>query len=456
MKYKILALILILFYFIQSFFIASGGVGADSLSYFGMASDLPQIKTNLFPIAYPFLIKILQLVIGDYYWAAKILNTLFIVLILSFSYFKKFYFKETVLLFTGKTLFFVYCGILSEGLFIFLLYFLLYFLYNILVLKSADIKNYFACGLLLVLLVMTRYSGIYIYLSLLSFITYVFIKYRNIHFLKVVFISFVLGGIGVLFYLLSHYYYFGNLTGEHLRGRPSDGSVVNIIRNILGYFNVINPYLGIKPSSMSWLSLAVQFGVFIGDIIFLIILFYLFKNYKNSPLQFFYLVAFNIIMVYSTAVLISGYFQQIEEMNVRMMAASNFCLFFIFLIRYFEEGRNEKLLFKISCSFFLFILLYSIKMPSNFYANRNQIEKQMPQHIHKKYLYNNEKDITKITQYHLPIIDKKISYNHTQMQIGELKQNLAGSLNPQIKWTLVDTIKNKKQVLYTSELILKD
>ncbi|WP_158212059.1 hypothetical protein [Kaistella haifensis] len=52
-KYIVLAFVIVLVYFFQSFFLPAGGAGADSLSYFGIASDLPQLKTNLFPIGFP-------------------------------------------------------------------------------------------------------------------------------------------------------------------------------------------------------------------------------------------------------------------------------------------------------------------------------------------------------------------------------------------------------------------
>lgn len=107
-KYIVLAFVIVLVYFFQSFFLPAGGAGADSLSYFGIASELPQLKTNLFPLGFPVLIELFHFVFQDYFWTAKFLNISMVVVILVFSYFKKFYFKETVLLFTGKTAFFCF------------------------------------------------------------------------------------------------------------------------------------------------------------------------------------------------------------------------------------------------------------------------------------------------------------------------------------------------------------
>ena len=129
-KYIWLAAIIVIVYSVQALFLSAGGIGADSLSYFGIAADFPQVITNLFPLGFPALIKVFQSVFQDYFWASKVLNISMAVCILLFSYFKQFYFKETVLLFTGKTLFFALNLVSSEGSFIFLLYFLIYFFHE--------------------------------------------------------------------------------------------------------------------------------------------------------------------------------------------------------------------------------------------------------------------------------------------------------------------------------------
>ena len=129
-KYIVLAVITVIIYFCQSFFYATGGIGADSLSYFGIASDLPKLETNLFPLGFPLLIKFFHWIFQDYFWVGKMLNISMVIIILLFSYFRNFYFRETVLLFTGKTLFFALNYVVSEGPFVFLLYFLIYFFHE--------------------------------------------------------------------------------------------------------------------------------------------------------------------------------------------------------------------------------------------------------------------------------------------------------------------------------------
>ena len=164
-KYIVLAIAVAIIYFFQTFFNATGGIGADSLSYFGIASDLPHLKTNLFPLGFPILLEGFHQIFNDYFWAGKMLNITMVLSVLLFSYFKKFYFKETVLLFAGKTLFFAFNYIWSEGPFVFLLYFLMYFFHERFEEKIKSNTFIIGASLLLVLLLTIRYSGIYIYLG---------------------------------------------------------------------------------------------------------------------------------------------------------------------------------------------------------------------------------------------------------------------------------------------------
>ncbi len=68
-KYIWLAAIIVIVYSVQALFLSAGGIGADSLSYFGIAADFPQVITNLFPLGFPALIKVFQSVFQDYFWA---------------------------------------------------------------------------------------------------------------------------------------------------------------------------------------------------------------------------------------------------------------------------------------------------------------------------------------------------------------------------------------------------
>lgn len=453
MKYKILAVLIIIIYFLQSFFLPTGGIGADSLSYFGIASDLPDLKTNLFPLGYPILLEMCHFFIKDYFWASKILNFVFITGILSFSYYKRFYFRETVLLLAGKTAFFVFCGIISEGPFIFFLYFLFYFLHQMFC-GNKLYANAVWASLMMICMFTMRYSGIYIYLSVLIFLFFAFLKLKKERFFMPLLLTAFLSGLGIGGYLLFNYLYFGSFTGEDLRGTAGELLPMDILRDLLGVSNVIDPYIGIKPASYSITSIGFQFLVLGIDILMFRYFLTYYKKAKETSLYYFHILIWIMAATYAIFLLISGWFQNIEEMNTRMLAAANFCLFFSFLILYFQKESSDKLIWRVGCFFLAFLSLYNIKSPDNYLKNKNQILSQVSKFKGKKYIYNDERAVKNITMYHIPLINKSFSYQHTNKQKGELKQSLVGSIDPQIKWIKFDTVKNKSQVLYTSQLIL--
>jgi len=455
MKYKILAVVIIAVYFLQTFFISFGGIGADSLSYFGISSDLPHPETNLFPVGYPVLLRMVHFFSKDYFWASKILNLLFTVIILSFSYYKKYYFRETVLLFAGKTFYVVFFGAMSEGPFIFFMYFLLYFLHQLFSGTKNMYLNAVAASLMMIFMFACRYSGIYIYISIILFCVFFLLKLKKQIYFRALVMFVILSGLGIGGYLLLNYLHFGSLTGEGLRGKPSDDSLIGLVRNLFGLVNGIDPFIAIKPISNSFGSMAFQFVVFVIDLFIFYYLLQYYKKAKETVLYHFHVLLWIMAAFYGVALLVSGWFQQIEELGVRLMAASNFCLFFSFLILYFQKNTSDKLTWRVSCFFFVFLVLYGLKDPGNYLENKNKIEPQMSKFKGKKYLYNNEKNVVAVTTYYFPLINKSFKYIHTNNQKGKLKESIAGTINPQIKWIKADTVKDKSKVLYTSQLNLR-
>ncbi len=454
-KYIILAAVTLICYFVHSFFQFSGGIGADSLSYFGIAADLPNPETALFPLGFPVLLRLFYEIFGDYFWASKALNMVLLLIILMFSYLKKFYFRETVILLTGKTVFFIFTVVMSENLFLFLCYFLIYCIHERIHNRFKGVPFIIWTSLITVLLFTVRYSGIYIYASLGLFWLLAVWKIRDRSYTKDLFKVLVLSGIGIAAYLFWNYIHFGSFTGEDLRGKPAQYYAVYILRDFLGMINVVNPFIGIKPASNSVFSIAFQVGLAVFDIVLAFLLFRIFQRKKHLlRLDFHYFMWLTAIL-YTLALFLSGLFQQIEEMNMRTLAAANFILFFSFLIVYYADLKNDQLIFTISCFFLFFQMAYSLKSPGSYLEVREQIEPQMPQYSRKKYLFNDEQNHLIISTYKIPVINREIKYPHTANQTGYVKQSVAGGLNPKIKWLKYDTIQDKSQVLYTSQLKLK-
>lgn len=455
-KYSYLAVIAVVFYFLNSFFLSSGGIGYDSLSYFGIASDLPALKANLFPLGYPVLIRIFHFVFQDYFWAVKMLNITMVVIILLFSHFKRFYFRETVLLFTGKAMFFSLNLAVSEGPFLFFTYFLMFLLHQRFHEKICSRKFIVFTTLILVALFTVRYSGIYIYMGIGAFWLMVKLLNRKLDSERDLFWVLVFAGIGILCYLGFNYYTYSSFTGENLRGAPAHYFPIYILRDLLGVTNVVDPFIGLKPASNSWVSIGFQLLIMVLDFFLLGYFVKLYRRKKDALIVDFYWLLWTVAIFYTVTLFISGLVQQIEEMNVRMLAAANLIFFFSFLLIYFKNLKSDRLIFGVGCFFLFFLMAYHLKNPVYYFKNRDQIKPQMSKFKDRKYSFNDEKDGPGlITVYHIPLINKELRYKHTQNQLGDVKISVAGTINPQIKWLKYDTIKDKSQVLYTSELKLK-
>lgn len=408
-KYKVLAFFVVLFYFAQSFFLSYGGISADSLSYFGIASDFPIWKTNLFPPLYPLLLRFCYFWVDDYFWAYKILSILLVIILLVFSYVKQFYFKETVLLFTGKSLFMALNGANSESLFVVILYFQLYFIHQFRVNKISSKTFILPSSLLMVLLVTTRYSGVFVGLAFWFYCFWLMKNKEKKEQVKGFFYFLTLSFIGIGLYLALNYYQFGSFTGEKIRGSRGELFTIYLLRDLLGVSNVVDPFIGIKPSSNSWASLGFQLLLSVVDI-FLVTKFI--QWYKRNRTVFqgdFHIVLWIITFVYTISVLTTGFFQQIEEMNVRMLMAANFAFFFSVLIVYFQKYNNDRKLFALSSFFLLFLMIYSLKDFDWFLGYKKQLSPQTKTFVQKKYLYNNQKNILTTTLYRVLFTQKNLS-----------------------------------------------
>lgn len=454
LKYKILAMIAVAVYFLQTFFISFGGIGADSLSYFGIAADLPHPETNLFPLGYPALLRLVYTFSKDYFWAYKILNLLFTAVIVLFSYYKKFYFRETVLILAGKTFYFTFFGAMSEGPFLFFMYFLLYFLHNLFTGTGNPYASAIGASVMMIFMFFSRYSGIYIYVSVLLYGSMMYFKIRDKACFRPLLLFAFLSGLGIGGYLLFNYIHFNSLTGEQVRGRPGDSSALFLIRNLLGLINAADPYIGIKPMSNGFGSLVFQWVLCIIDLFILRYMLRYYRRAKGTALYHFHILLWIMAGFYGAALLVSEWFQQIEEIGVRLMAASSFCLFFSFLILYFQHNISDRLIWRTGCFFFIFLVVYGLKDPGQYLKNKKAVEPQMAAFNHKKYLFNDERNRITVTTYYFPAIDRSFSYQHTNSQKGKLKESIAGTLNPKIKWIKEDTVKDKSSVLYTSQLRL--
>ncbi|WP_027376603.1 glycosyltransferase family protein [Kaistella palustris] len=437
-------------------FLPYGGIGADSISYFRQAYYLPcDVRDSLFPLGYPFALKVFHFVTDDYYWSARLVSISLYSLVGIFSWLKRFHFKETVILLSTKIFFYSFFNAISEGVFLTLMYFLFYYLYNFFEGKKRSYQFYIPAALLVTLMFSVRYSGVYLLVGMSFFyLFYYFKKRKEIHFFRNDFFKFLLlSSVGIGIYVLFNYFSFGDFAGENYRHRPYLNTIgEDFFRNIISIFNSFNPVLGLKFNGHS------NFIYLAESVLFLINLFFIYFAVKIWRKHFqkegsgFHLLLLLTGLVYTVFVFATVFFQGIEELNIRLLAESSFCYFFSLVFICYKEKVYERLIFLLAVFSLIFNSLYVIKIPENYLKRKAALEKNYPNLTGKKYFCIDDADDKRIEYYRIPLINKEVQYEHQNMQDAAVNGDIIMMRSPYILWILKDTVKNKSEVIYSSEL----
>jgi len=367
-EYKVIALILILLVIFIPLFRVDGGLVDDDYYYIKIAESLPNYNLSIFPIGYPAVLKIINLIVNDYFISSRIASVTSFIFILAFSYYKKFYFKETVILMSLKffTLFFY---ALSETIFISILYIVFYLLYNLIINKR---DNFLFLGICLFLLVTVRYSGLFLWVGIFVYtiINYFFYDERKItivgnSLVKSLFISFAL----IILFLFINLYFSNAFFGENIR----ENSLLQgtnlfkfLLKNIMFPFYVaINPISEVfRFSLLSFILTLTLATVFSG-----IILTLFFKNINRLNKRFLVL-SIIISLVYFLGLIYSSFKTGIEAMHFRLNSPIVFILFFITTI--ILKNSIEKKILIVTLFFSI-----SINVFFNFNNSFNYLEKRI-------------------------------------------------------------------------------
>ncbi len=332
-KYYLLLILIFAVIILNIFISKTHGISPDSLDYFKMSEDFQ--STNLFPIGYPFLLKLTNL-FGNLLVSSKIL-ALLALLIMVFSSIKyNFYPRETILVIGLKT-FIIFHYSWSETIFLPLFYLLIlsFYLFN----KGVLNKNKFAFiwVFLLIFLFFIKYSALFIFLGISFFLLLEIVRKTQFAvenkylFIKILIITALLYAT----YLLYNHFIFNNFLGTRLP--PKDfGDASRLIRIIIyNFFNAINPFYSSTSFQLfgkSFLNLLNFGSVIIG----LPLLFYFFRSYKycikyeKTFLNLIYITS----LVYFFGILYSNLTTKIDGLDFRLLLPFIFIIHFI-IIKYF-------------------------------------------------------------------------------------------------------------------------
>lgn len=336
----------------------------DSLAYFNIAATLPKINSSYFPILYPFLLRITNIFINDYFISSKILSIISILFILYFTKKVNFFWKEIWILLLSPICFMIMPMSWSETVLLPIL--IVYFYLNYIFINKKIIPSKFIIynSILLFLLLLTKYSCISFMFANSMFILYLLYKKKS----KIatdLFYCLLFSSILISIYLFINFLSTGYLTGAE-RVAPIRNKM-NIILSFYQSLYSLNPFFGRDLFNIKInYNLAAIFSI----IFFIFWLFLFFKAKSLKKIETNQILFFSIISF--IFVLISYFNTKLDTLGPRLLFPStiSFYIAIIYTINNLKMYKlyKDKILIFIGIYFLLsgflnkqnFEILYSI------------------------------------------------------------------------------------------------
>lgn len=429
-----------------------GGVTSDAVYYFRIADQIPEVNWSLFPWGFPVVLKTINVITNDWFWAGRVTSVLIYLSIILFSYVQKFHFRETVILLMTKIFFYSLFNIISEGLFLALMYFQFYFLYEYFRGGRTGFKFYVPAAVLMALMFTVRYSAVYLFVGMVAFYGY----YRTRHktaFQNRDFLYFlILSALGIAAYMLFNFTNYGDFAGERYRNLPPADLTDNLGRNVLSVFNSFNPVLGVKLHGSSTIVMVAETVFLLINMVFIFIAINVWRSYFRHHRGLFHKMLITTGLVYTVLVFASFYRQGIEELNIRMLAESTFCYLFSLVFILFKQRKHLKIIYTLAVFSLVFNSLYVLKVPENYLQRKAEVEEVFSEMNGKRYYFIDDLANVRVESYRVPFIKKEIKYEHSNMNDAMINGSIIMAKDPRVFWILKDTVQDKSMMVYSSEL----
>jgi len=273
---------------------SSGMLTPDSIQYLKQADNFWEYKTN-FPLGYPLAIKIASCITGSLFTASKLVNLFSYLGVIIFSYRKKFYFPQTLIVFSCYPLINFYAYSISEPLYFFINYLVIYTVYQI-IQNGFTAKRSVILAILFFLLISVRFSGIFVFAVSSFFLAYITLKKRITlsSFLKTALLS----ASGSILYLMINYLYCGYILGErnHLTVESAEFFTVFIPNTISSFGNDFSIFNAILHKALlarvSFLNVYAGLGMIFSAFLYAII-----KRKSITPFSGYLLFGFTGILI---------------------------------------------------------------------------------------------------------------------------------------------------------------
>jgi len=296
-----------------------GRTNPDSIRYMRFAHVFPTIDNTTTPLGYPLSIKFFTFFGPDEFWSSKIVGISSFLFILFFTWKKKFFFKESVVLSALFSFLSIYSYTMSEAL---ILPFVLLFLYICSLIIEGKLekgKAVFYLSLSLIALYNIRYSSLFI-MAGTGLFGLIFLKRK---YSSVFIISGLTGGIFVVLYKFLFIDYFNeNYVNEFLEIglHPTSKLLVELFQGLCTTFN---PFIHIANPGGGLINYAI-YGI---GLLNVLLICWLFIRYKLTETEFLFIFI-------SVAGIVCSYFIQyfysVNPIDYRLMAPFSFPVWLIY------------------------------------------------------------------------------------------------------------------------------
>lgn len=302
-----------------------GRTSPDSIRYMRFAHGLPKIDNTTTPLGYPAMIKFFTYFGLDEFWSSKVIGILAFLFIISFTWKKNFYFRESIVLSALFSFLSIYSYTMSEALTLPFILLLLYAANLVITGKVGKSQGILYLSLSLIALYNIRYSALFIIGG-----TGLFgLLYWKRKFSSTFIISGMIGFLFVILYKFLFIDYFNENYVNQFLNMGLHTTPELLIELFQGVCTTFNPFIHIANPSGG----IINYGIYgIGLLnIFLIIFLFIRKKLSDAESFFIMIGVSGIVCSY-----LVQYFYSVNPIDYRLIAPFSFPIWLVYFKRMFR------------------------------------------------------------------------------------------------------------------------
>jgi len=338
-----------------------GRTNPDSIRYMRFAHVFPTIDNTTTPLGYPLSIKFFTFFGPDEFWSSKIVGISAFLFLLFFSWKKKFYFRETVVLTAIFSFLSIFSYTMSEALILPFVFSFLYISSLVITGKLKGSQAIFYLSLNLIALYNIRYSALFL-MGGTGLFGLIFWKKE---YARSFIISGLIGGAFVVLYKFLFIDYFNeNYVKEFLEIglHPTSKLLKELFEGLCTTFN---PFIHIADPDKGPINYAI-YGIGLLNILLIV---FLFIKYKLSETELFFVFISVSGIVCSYFI---QYFYSVNPIDYRLMAPFSFAIWLVYFRRLFLLFSDK--VYVIGFLSILSGMAFTWLSKGNYLANRKEMK----------------------------------------------------------------------------------